>query len=112
MWFSPKVEYKFLDYLAIVLSLSKSKTHKCVGETLSLTLTEKNMYICTVDKQIINTQVKLAALRSYYKELATCHLQSALPTHRCTLLGSAFLCTIATSQISLFYFSSVLLAVQ
>ena len=70
------------------------------------------MHICTVDKQIINTRVKVAALKSNYEELSTCHIQSALPTHRCTLLGSVFLCTIATLQISLFYFSSVLLALQ
>ena len=69
-------------------------------------------YLLLSDKQIINTQVKLAALRSCYKELPTCHLQGALPTHPFTLPGSASLCTIATLQISLFYFSSVLLALQ
>ena len=68
------------------------------------------MFICTADKQII--RVKVAALRSSYEELSTCHIQSALPTHPFTLLGSVFLCTIATLQISLFYFSSVLLALQ
>ena len=70
------------------------------------------MHICTVDKQIINTRVKVAALKSNYEELSTCHIQSALSTHGCTLLGSVFLCTMATLQISLFYFSSVLLALQ
>ena len=71
------------------------------------------MQIYTVDnEQIIHTRVKVAALRSNYEELSTCHIQNALPTHRFTLLGSAFLCTIVTLQSSLFYFSSVLLAVQ
>ena len=51
------------------------------------------MHICTVDQQIINTRVKVAALRSKYEELPTCHIQSDLPTHPFTLLGSVFLCT-------------------
>ena len=70
------------------------------------------MHICTVDKQIINTRVKVAALRSKYEELSTCQIQSDLPTHPFTLLGSVFLCIIATLQTSLFYFSSVFLALQ
>ena len=70
------------------------------------------MHICNVDKQMINTRVKVAALKSNYEELSTCHIRSALPKHPFTLLGTAFLCTIATLQISLFYFSSVFLALQ
>ena len=70
------------------------------------------MHICTADKQIINTLVKVAALRSNYEELSTCHIQSALPTHRFTLLGSAFLCTIIVyncnfiNQFVLFFIST------
>ena len=51
------------------------------------------MYICIADKQIINTRVKVAALRSNYEELSTCHFQGTLPTNPFTLLGSVFLCT-------------------
>ena len=46
--------------------------------------------------------------------MSTCYFQGTLRINPFTLLGSVFLCTIniATLQISLFYFSSVLLAVQ
>ena len=52
------------------------------------------MQIYTVDnEQIINTRVKVAALRrSNYEELSTCHFQGTLPTNAFTLLGRVFLC--------------------
>ena len=71
------------------------------------------MQIYTVDnEQIINTRVKVAAVRSNYEELSSMPFPGYSSYKSFYFIRKCVSMYNVTLQISLFYFSSVLLALQ